>query len=103
MLTTERFAAIEAHQAWLVRAHRMSCSDPNDPARTTTYSESAAAISDLLAVAREQQAQLDKVRELHAEDLFRGHLSNGCRTCGPIGDIGYPCPTIAAITAMEGA
>jgi hypothetical protein len=42
-------------------------------------------------------AKLDAVRELHAEDLFRGHLSNGCKTCGNVGDIGYPCPTIIAL------
>lgn len=34
---------------WLVRAHRMSCSDPDDPKRVTTYSQSADAISRLLA------------------------------------------------------
>ena len=43
------------------------------------------------------KAQIDAIRELHAEDLFRGHLSNGCKTCGPTGDVGYPCPTIAAL------
>lgn len=43
--------------------------------------------------------KLKAIRELHAEDLFRGHLSNGCRTCGHVGDIGYPCPTILALDA----
>jgi hypothetical protein len=35
--------------SWLVRAHRMSCSDPDDPKRVTTYSQSADAITRLLA------------------------------------------------------
>lgn len=58
MITPDRLAAIEAHQASMERAHRMSCSDPNDPARTTSYSESAAAIGELLAQVREDQAQI---------------------------------------------
>lgn len=41
--------------------------------------------------------KLQAIRELHAEDIFRGHLSNGCKTCGNVGDIGYPCPTILAL------
>lgn len=44
--------------------------------------------------------KLKTVRELHSEDLFRGHLSNGCRTCGNVGDVGYPCPTIIALDAL---
>lgn len=40
-------------------------------------------------------AALRAVLALHQEDIFRGHLSNGCATCG--GD--YPCPTIRAVTA----
>jgi hypothetical protein len=35
--------------SWLIRAHRMSCSDPDDPKRVTTYSQSADAITRLLA------------------------------------------------------
>lgn len=45
----------------------------------------------------EVDEKLQAIRELHAEDLFRGHLSNGCKTCGNVGDIGYPCPTILAL------
>jgi hypothetical protein len=41
---------------------------------------------------------LDKVLALHYEDLFRGHLSNGCKTCG--GD--YPCPTVRAVATALG-
>jgi hypothetical protein len=55
----------------------------------------------LLAMVREQRAALDRVRALHTEDVFRGHLSNGCKTCG--GGADWPCPTIAALTATEGA
>ena len=40
---------------------------------------------------------LEAVLALHREDLFRGHLSNGCRICGH-GRDGYPCPTVKAIT-----
>lgn len=39
---------IRLTHSWLVRAHRMSCSDPDDPKRVTTYSQSADAISRLL-------------------------------------------------------
>ena len=48
---------------------------------------------------KEANTKLDAVRELHSEDLFRGHLSNGCKTCGNVGDIGYPCPTILALNS----
>ena len=34
----------------LNRAHRMSCSDPNDPSRKTMYSEARDAINTLLAL-----------------------------------------------------
>lgn len=40
---------------------------------------------------------LEAVLAIHREDLFRGHLSNGCRICGHGAD-GYPCPTVKAIT-----
>jgi hypothetical protein len=46
-----------------------------------------------------QQAALDAVRELHTEDVFRGHLSNGCRICG--GGVGWPCPTIEALDTCD--
>lgn len=38
------------------------------------------------------EATIDVLHHLHGEDLFRGHLSNGCKTCGN-GTIGYPCAT----------
>lgn len=62
MIAPERVAAIEAHLAAMERAHRMTCSDPDDPARTTTYGESAAAIRDLLAQAREDRAELERLQ-----------------------------------------
>jgi len=58
MISPERAAAIEAHATAMERAHRMSCSDPSDPARKTTYGDSAAAIRDLLAELREKDEQL---------------------------------------------
>jgi hypothetical protein len=45
------------------------------------------------------KARLDAVLALHTEDLFRGHLSNGCKTCG--GGAGWPCPTVAAATGTK--
>jgi hypothetical protein len=36
---------------------------------------------------------LEAVEALHEEDLFRGHLSNGCKTCA--GE--WPCLTVQAI------
>jgi hypothetical protein len=44
--------------------------------------------------------KLTAIRELHKEDLFRGHLSNGCKTCGHGDGLGYPCPTIIALDAL---
>ena len=43
-------------------------------------------------------AAVEAVLALHEEDLYRGHLSNGCRTCGngPNGE-GYPCATVRAV------
>lgn len=84
-------AGIRAHRDFLIRAHRMSCSDPSDASRKTTYSESAHAITSLTVA-------LEGVAALHYEDLFRGHLSNGCKTCGQ----DWPCPTITAVTAAIG-
>lgn len=62
MISPDRLAAIEAHQASMERAHRMSCSDPDDPTRSTTYGDSAAAIGELLTLAREQQAQIEALQ-----------------------------------------
>lgn len=62
---------------------------------------SAAVEVEVSRILAEVNAKLDTIRELHTEDLFRGHLSNGCRTCGPIGDLGYPCPTIIAIDGVS--
>lgn len=41
---------VKRHRDAMLRAHRMSCSDPSDPARTTTYGESAKAIDYLLSL-----------------------------------------------------
>lgn len=49
----------------------------------------------------EVDEKLQAIRELHAEDLFRGHLSNGCKTCGHGDGLGYPCPTISALDALN--
>lgn len=38
------------------------------------------------------ETAVDVLQHLHREDLFRGHLSNGCKTCG-FGAHGYPCAT----------
>lgn len=40
-------------------------------------------------------AAVEAVLVEHSEDMFRGHLSNGCRICG--GGMGWPCPTVGAI------
>jgi len=55
---------IEAHRKSMERAHRMSCSDPADPERNTTYGESAKAIAYLLALVREQSRKLEAVGKL---------------------------------------
>jgi len=57
----------------------------------------------LIAHAPTDQAKLiaaiEKVAELHHEDLFRGHLSNGCKVCGH----DWPCATYTALTqALKG-
>ena len=40
-------------------------------------------------------AAVEAVLVEHSEDVFRGHLSNGCRICG--GGRGWPCPTVGAV------
>lgn len=56
----------------------------------------AHARTDLPAATTALRAVLD----LHQEDLFRGHLSNGCKVC----DADYPCQTVKAVTtALEDA
>lgn len=58
----------------------------------------------LLALVREQQAQIGRVRELHTP--FTHHFLSPpagslevCHSCHE----SYPCPTVAALTATEGA
>ena len=53
----------------------------------------------LLALLEERDSQLAAVRDLHSEDLFRGHLSNGCASCS--GGT-YPCPTIVTLDKTTG-
>ena len=77
---SERLDAIEAN----VERHR--------DFETATAERDRAYLLDL---ARKQQAALDAVKALHTEDVFRGHLSNGCRVCG--GGAGWPCPTTEAL------
>lgn len=81
MIAPERLAAIEAHQAAMERAHRMSCSDPDDPTRKTTYGDSAAVIRDLLAALREQDEKLaDTAAAVHYawdEGCIHGHNTVG--------------------------
>lgn len=60
--------AIEAHQASMERAHRMGCSDPSDPARRTSYGDSAAAIADLLAQASEYRALIEDLQSKAASE-----------------------------------
>lgn len=72
------------------------------PDDSITHDESEYLAQTAVSVAKplilaEVDEKLKAIRELHAEDLFRGHLSNGCKTCGNVGDIGYPCPTIIAL------
>jgi hypothetical protein len=45
-------------------------------------------------------AAVEAVLVEHSEDMFRGHLSNGCRICG--GGRGWPCPTVGAIREALG-
>ena len=48
--------AMEQQAAMLRRAHRMGCSDPNDPSRRTTYGDAADTIAFLLQRVRELEA-----------------------------------------------
>lgn len=52
---------IETVLARLDRAHRMSCSDPTDPDRVTTYSEAAATIRSVHAQVLRVQAVVAEV------------------------------------------
>ncbi|MDQ0854802.1 hypothetical protein QFZ79_002913 [Arthrobacter sp. V4I6] len=93
------------------------------------YDQSIRDREHLLAMVREQQGRLDAVRELHQpqdEDQLWCILEEECEECYPkagdgtghamtvcsecrakvddvTGYIPWPCPTIAAITATEGA
>ena len=60
--------------------------------------QTAVSVAEPLILA-EVDEKLRTVRELHSEDIFRGHLSNGCKTCG--GGVGYPCPTITALDTLN--
>ena len=46
----------------------------------------------------EQAATIERVRAVHVEDLFRGHLSNGCKTCSG-GE--WPCETATALGSQR--
>jgi hypothetical protein len=49
--------------------------------------------------------QTEAIREviaMHAEDFFRGHLSNGCVICGPDRDSTYPCRTVRTLERVVG-
>lgn len=47
---------------------------------------------------------VQKVIDMHSEDVFRGHLSNGCSICGPDNDVDYPCQTVQLLRkALESA
>lgn len=53
-MTRQRFTPEET-LARLERAHRMSCSDPDDPNRTTLWGEGASAIRELLEQLADRQ------------------------------------------------
>jgi len=66
----------------------------------------------LLAVIREQQAKIDRVRELHFmvdgevfdnAETNSSHIHEICGVCYDCNEVpeAWPCPTIAAITATE--
>ncbi|MHA3723834.1 hypothetical protein ACXR2T_08135 [Leucobacter sp. HY1910] len=57
--------------AKLDRAHRMSCSDPDDPARKTLYSEAAAAIRAAHAAAALVPSDISEARVRSDLDLVR--------------------------------
>lgn len=80
-MSPERAAAIEAHATAMERAHRMTCSDPTDPARKTTYGDSAAAIRDLQAALREKDEQLSAaaahVHDAWDQGCIHGHNTDG--------------------------
>jgi len=57
------------------------------------YAEAPTDITRLLAA-------VEVVTALHTEDMFRGHMSNGCKVCG--GGVGWPCPTVAALSEALG-
>ncbi|QCB97147.1 hypothetical protein E5206_09550 [Arthrobacter sp. PAMC25564] len=61
-------------------------------------------IPALLAMVRDQQAALERVRELHVPVMEDGSPV-GCALCDWEHDDGmtWPCGTLAAITATEGA
>lgn len=66
---------IRLTHSWLVRAHRMSCSDPDDPKRVTTYSQSADAITRLLAAVDAVIAECSAT-DTDTDEALQGDLVN---------------------------
>jgi len=60
-------------------------------------SEVKSANAELMTAAPRLLAALEAVLELHQEDVFRGHLSNGCKVCGFGEDGSVTCDTVKAI------
>lgn len=79
--------------------HEVTLNETFTHAEAEFLAQTAISVAEPLILA-EVEEKLKAIRELHAEDIFRGHLSNGCRTCGN-GDNGYPCPTIFALDSIS--
>lgn len=97
---------LDAIQARWDLAQRTLANDPNIVSIMQLHrlSESADDVPALIALVRSQYAQIERVRELHTP--FTHHFLTPpagslevCHSCHE----SYPCPTIAALTATEGA
>ncbi|NSX38853.1 hypothetical protein HTS88_20965 [Pseudarthrobacter oxydans] len=73
--TAEELDRIRSVHSWLVRAHRMSCSDPDDPKRVTTYSQSADAITRLLSAVDAVIAECGAT-DTDTDEALQGDLVN---------------------------
>lgn len=76
---TSELDRIRLVQSRLARAHRMSCSDPDDPTRVTTYSQSADAISRLLAAVDAVTAEC-AATDTETDEALQGDLVNRINT-----------------------
>ena len=103
-----RFAAVESHVYSARGIHILLSPGDGQAAQATNHDAEfiAAARTDvpaLLALVREQQDRIERVRELHVLHEDSGKCIECTVSPYSMHSVKWPCPTIAALTATEGA